>query len=772
MIDWNAFYKAIGIAENILDPSYYHILDLDVKDCDRLKVERALTDKKRQLRQSIPSPEFIAPMLLFEKEVLQKAAEVLGDDTQRAAYNEQLMTRQREIESKNFKKQKLIADVRDAIAEAVDEKGMLGGVERYLLEEKLRLLEVQEHNIKQILARIPEPSDTPVFDQQRLLMFFAGAVQLSINNQTLGALEEKNLMQLAQRLGLDDMQARLIIDQQLAQLTARREGVKQGGVSDIILERPIRLEEPPVTEKQEPVIKKSERPKTVVLPPEDIEEAVEKMQRVTVEKVLQFVVPIFAIAVFIATVFFLNAMNQKRNAVPDSQALLPAVKPKEPVDKPAVEKQTSATKVKKTQQQPRKNDNQKVAKPEVPQITELAGDLYTYQLCESDTSADAMLADSAVLMMAVCERAFDFKGLPGKYSRDLKEMTSDTKNRIDNVLALADELGGKVDIDDMKEEIVLLRLDELKRILHSDREQDRHYAIGRLALIRHPQAYEIALEALEDKSISDKSRTVINGLLAVCAQSGSPGVAHKLAEMMERAGRPKAFQIEMTLMNMTGIVPMGRGVLALKNTLQQRRDASAWWQSQVWSWQGGNSNGESDVRRHPFEKTLELAAIVATLTRQAAATLSDESFADDETYIRRLRLKYGFDCPDIDQLKHSPAAATGFLADVIEQLTRQHAPDAVKTDTAALNRKVHLLLSDSDVQTAVVNLSAVIDCLGTLAEAEDVKGQYRQLASDLRQSFQAEMESSEDDWSEFRTACYHAVRHWDLLLQIKENSGR
>lgn len=765
MIDYHVFYKAIGIAENIIDPSYYHILGLDWQGCDRQAVQRAFAEKQRQLRQSIPSPEFIMPMLQFESQVLEKAAEVLSDETQRAAYNQQLMERQREIESKNQKKQKLIEDVRAAVAEAVDEKGMLGGVERYLLEEKLRLLEVQEHNIKQILARIPEPSDVPVFDQQRLLMFFAGAVQLSITENTLGRQEEEHLIDLAHRLGVQEPQARSIIDQQLKQLAAHREGVVCEG---IVLERPIRMDDAtPPKPREERSVEQQAPAAPVEMPPENIEQTVGQMRRVTLDGVLQWIVPILSIAVFILTVFFLNAMSRKRNAVPDARDLLPEVQPSEPTVKPAEKKQTIPAQAPERSRSEKTSPPQPASvSPEVPQVESLSRQ-ETYELCSGQASDDAILADCVMLMMAICRRASDFQAVPDRISSDLRKVSSSVTERIEIIQTLADEQGVKVRAENARQETVLLRLDELKKILHSDSESARHYAIRRLASMKHLQVYNTALEALEDTTINTKSQTVTLGLLAICAQSNSPSVADKLAEMIARATQQKAFLIERTLMEMTGISPAGRGGLSLKNTLQQRQDAAARWRDQLWSWTPPQPAEQSTKQVYSFEQTLLLEAMIAHFARQAADLLSGDNLADDEVFLQRLRFKYGFDHPDLDRLKLSPAAATDFLAEAVEQLMRQRSPNDAAGHAAALDQKVHLLACSSDLQIAAVNLSAVIDSLAILAETADTQGRYRQLLTQFRETYQTEKENARGDDCRLRVVLEHTVRFWDLLLQVQ-----
>ncbi|MHC4553220.1 MAG: hypothetical protein ACYSUT_10740 [Planctomycetota bacterium] len=748
MMDWNVFYRAIGIAEDIIEPSHYHILGLEARDCDRDKVEKALADRKRELRQSIPSPEFVTLVIQFEKEVLEPAAEVLADDEKRSAYNKELLSRQREVEIHNRKKQKLVDDVREAIAEVVDEKGCLGGVERYLLEEKLRLLEVQEHNIKQILARIPEPADTPFFDQQRLLMFFAGAVQLSIKDDVLGTAEEQTLTQLAARLGLDTMQARLIIDQQLAQLTARRQGAPDdgGNIDGIILEKPIRMDGEPQEEPKEepaPAPKKRRKPKKQPVPPEDIHEVVEDMHRITSEKVFQVVMPIMAILVFIAVVYFLNAMVQKRRAVPDMSSILPVnlpeTKPQQPaadgkeLSKPAVEPSPAAVPTSPQE-------------PQIVQITQFDSDIQkTEFLPSSSRTPQQLLDDIAELMLEIRNKAADF--------RQVRRIS------LDRIFGTIDEIR----LDEIQQELNQLRIDELKAILSSEQQADRLYAVTRLGSMRQMPAYEILLEALGDRVVTGGNRVMVPRILAELAQSDSNHVAHKLAEIMERTGRQTAFQIQMALMTMTQI----DGTLPLKNTIQQRKAASQWWQANLWNWDSSFTPAKMPPVPQELLAPIQQTATIAQSARQAADILSPADLADDEEFTQRLEFKYGFNAPGLKLLKHSPAAAAGLLADALDQLARTDQATAVQADMVMLDRRRTTLRSEGDLQTAAVNMAAANGCLVIMAAQADTKGQYRQLLEGFRQAYQLTVLETDSPASALRNECYLNVLYWDLLLDIR-----
>lgn len=757
-MDWSVFYRAIGIAENIIEPSYYHVLGLTARDCDREKVEKALSDRKRELRQSIPSPEFITLVLQFEKDVLETAAAVLADDEKRAAYNKDLLVRQREIELHNRRKQKLVDDVRTAIAEAVDEKGCLGGVERYLLEEKLRLIEVQEHNIRQILARIPEPAQTPIFDQQRLLMFFAGAVQLSIKDDILGTTEERTLNELAARLGLDAMQARLIVDQQLAQLTARRQGAKTQNVG-IVLEKPIRFDEPPEQVPLEtplpapPKRTKHKKHKTETPTPEDIHEVVEQMHGWSLDRLLRIVAPVLAILIFIAMVIFLNAMVRKRNAVPDMRDILPVDQPSPTRANPAAQLAAPQPQV----SQPAKSAVPTVkVVPDVPQILTFDSQWLNYNQLKPSSSltTDQLLADTAEWMRRIRRSAAGFQ---------------QARNKLPNVSSVA---AAAIDLESLQQERLGLRLETLKEMLYSDSEADRLHAAVRLGSIHQRPAYDILLEALEDRTITSGSHGVVTAILGQLRQSSSTHVAHRLAQMMERTGRQTAFQIETTLIGMTDITPEATGILPLKNTIKQRQAASQWWQAKLWEWNGASAADSLPPIPESVTKTLELSATIAQLALQTADTLSAAGLTDDEQLTRRLEYKYGFEAPNLALLKQSPAVAVDFLAESLEALVRADADAAIRADAVSLNRQIALLTADGDLQTAVVQMAAANDYLAILAAYADEKGQYRQLLNGFRQANELKKLEVDTALANLRNECRLHALYWDLLLEIQQKGQK
>jgi len=141
------FYRMLGIAEHIIDPSFYHLLGLDRKNCSRETVMAALLARKNELRQNAPGREFVPQIVEFEKEYLEPAAKVLADDVKRAKYDKVLAARWHKIKHETDKRARLVGAVRLAITNAIDSKGALSTSGKESLGKKLKTLGVEEHNV-------------------------------------------------------------------------------------------------------------------------------------------------------------------------------------------------------------------------------------------------------------------------------------------------------------------------------------------------------------------------------------------------------------------------------------------------------------------------------------------------------------------------------------------------------------------------------------------------------------------------------------------------
>jgi hypothetical protein len=232
MIEWNIFYKMLGIPEDITEPTYYDLLGLHPKTCSAELVDRMLHKQKSRLRQNIPGPQFIPLVLKFEKEKLERAAEVLRDPQIREKYNKYLRQkahiRKRE-KQKGIAKQRLLNHARDIVNSLLGPDKTLDDSRRPILIARLKDLGINESRINSLLERIPRPAEAAAKSGDEAMEYFTAAVDLAIGGNLLTPDAELKIIELAKKLNIDKAQAINKIDQTLKERNAQR------GESDVSL---------------------------------------------------------------------------------------------------------------------------------------------------------------------------------------------------------------------------------------------------------------------------------------------------------------------------------------------------------------------------------------------------------------------------------------------------------------------------------------------------------------------------------------------------------
>jgi hypothetical protein len=212
MTELRMFYRMLGIAENIIEPSFYHLLNIDRKDCSFKTVRAALLARKNELRQNAPGPEFVPQIIEFEKEHLEPAAKVLADEARRAQYDKVIAKRWRRYRNETDKRASLVGAVRLSITNAIDAQGALSTHGKVALGKELESLGVEEHNVVAILARIPSPLFETGEQTAINVEFFAGSVELAADEGELDENAKTKLYALADRLNIDKDKAGAAID--------------------------------------------------------------------------------------------------------------------------------------------------------------------------------------------------------------------------------------------------------------------------------------------------------------------------------------------------------------------------------------------------------------------------------------------------------------------------------------------------------------------------------------------------------------------------------
>ncbi len=225
MIEWNLFYKMLGIPEEVTEPTLYDLLGLNPETCSAELVDHMLHIQKNRLRQNIPGPQFIPLILSFERRKLERAAAVLREPRTRQKYREYLQRQasQRRRESqKERARQRLLWKARDIVNSLLNPDKTLDDSERPILAARLRELGVGDHRIDSFLRRIPRPTGEPARPDDQAMEYFITAVDLAIGGSLLTPDAERTIMELARKLNINDAQAVKTIDQELARKNARR----------------------------------------------------------------------------------------------------------------------------------------------------------------------------------------------------------------------------------------------------------------------------------------------------------------------------------------------------------------------------------------------------------------------------------------------------------------------------------------------------------------------------------------------------------------------
>jgi len=211
-------YRLLGIPENDAEPTVYQLLGIEPGAHSAEAVDRALNERKKRLRQSIPGPQFIPMIALFEKE-LDKAAALLLDSRKRTAYDRKLAAEAQDEKArqKSERRQKLIHSVRRVMRRAMNPDGTLDEARRPAVAAELRKLGLRKANIAKLLADIPLPA-TLVPTQAagptpEVLEYFAATVDKWIAAGPIGPAEEQQLVSLAEKLGIPRDAALAAIDQ-------------------------------------------------------------------------------------------------------------------------------------------------------------------------------------------------------------------------------------------------------------------------------------------------------------------------------------------------------------------------------------------------------------------------------------------------------------------------------------------------------------------------------------------------------------------------------
>ena len=774
MSDLSVFYRMLGIAEHIIDPSYYHILGIERKGCNAQVVRDALLERKRELRENIPGPQFVPMVLKFETEQLDVAAAVLADDEKRKAYDKQLMIKQKKIQRKS----RQIEAVRALIAEVVFDDGTIDGQGRLILAEKLRRLKVQEHNITAILGRIPMREVAVDTELGSYSEFFVGAIALAVSEGDVDREDRGKLLELARRLGIDEKMAAETLEKVAGPLMVRKEKTVSPTSYGVELEKNVlddtaasigaKVEGEPIPMRE--LIDESEQKSAAKSEKEPEEELVfQKQDDEGFEwgPVFNFAVPFAAVIILTAVIILIG--GKKDNA--DEEKLYEPVEVEQPVEKKlpvdvrhkptgrADDQVPAGADDKQTDQKSASFDRAKqikvVAGEDIKRLTEKFGRRY------DDTE---VFADAAFTMVLCCERA-----------TRLVSGGSGWEFAIDRMLG--DDLFGPMEgwvVDDFLDagdgEVDHLRLTRLAGDLRSSDKLVRYRAIDKLAADGSSEALEVLL-GKEEGDMGVRKLTVSRRLRAL-RETRDIEVARAIAFRI--ATEPKAVtahQMFLSLMDMTGIEPTGSGILKARNDEAGRNTCSNWWIDTL-------SNRAVETKREVVNETLSEKVLFATDCGKMLAVgthylvLAAEEIAvllqDDEDW-QNEAIKFGGTVEPRRNAEGRFEAAAAKFVEAVAMAVRSRRDlgwSMIAVETAEIERRARLIACDRGLQRAAVNIESAGRMLAVLAGVMDEAGEFGEAIEGVQAERMVSARTFENVLDELRYHGLYNVRLMDVVIEI------
>ncbi|MCF7954345.1 MAG: hypothetical protein K9M75_00950, partial [Phycisphaerae bacterium] len=652
MTELRMFYRMLGIAENIIAPSFYHLLGIDRKDCNVQTVRAALLARKNELRQNAPGPEFVPQIIEFEKEHLEPAAKVLADDVKRAKYDKVIARRWHKLKDEMGKRARLVGAVRLAITNAIDAQGALSTHGKEVLGKELGALGVEEHNVAAILARIPSPLFETGEHSAINVDFFAGSVELAADEGGLDENAKTKLYALADRLNIDKDKAGAAIDEAASkdgfriqkryldeeEALKKAEGLDGGveSVDDAGDARKIKLVNDVLNDEQEDV--------------EDVDDAVNQseaayaaMERRWLQedensgKAFKYIVIVIGLIVLGGLAYLLMTQGSgdveddepagvksseglpgehgsvKEGAGDQSDARVDKAVPIDPLDELRGDS-GGAESGYGVDDGAGEYVSREVRQVSV-QLSDAAKALVVKDFAELPT--DELLSDTVVAMAAICGRASVLGWQSRLWNAELIEMLtgSDAAEVIAERVVFADGEEGP------DEEVY----EQIENDMSSGDKHVRNYAIERLKNDGRRRAVEMLL----GKPVTGLSGTKqnISRRLRALRQINKTYIAWELADRIGVCSRgATAHYICLALIDMTGITPTKEGALPAKNEMSQREACSAWWQKALEGWKVDESLAVESVVDEELAGEISrpgrLVAAAAYYCRAAAGELS------------------------------------------------------------------------------------------------------------------------------------------------------
>ena len=216
-------YRLLGVADRGCEPTHYELLGLSPARCTAVDVEHRVNECRKRLRQSIPGPQFIPIIALWEQD-LEQAAQALVDPRRRERYDSQRAPKDVSPNRASAAVPERVdpTAVRKTIESAVGSGGTLGDADRSTLADRLREIQVPEESIKSSIAEIPRPLVMVPGVDATTMAFYGRAIDLCLQDGWLLERDYESLLAVAERIGVRRQAAEAAIQQHCAAKGARR----------------------------------------------------------------------------------------------------------------------------------------------------------------------------------------------------------------------------------------------------------------------------------------------------------------------------------------------------------------------------------------------------------------------------------------------------------------------------------------------------------------------------------------------------------------------
>jgi len=730
MIEWTVFYRLLGLSEEFDEPSYYQLLGVDPHNCQEDKVDHALMERKKTLRQNLPSPHFIPLVLKFETEQLDPAAAVLKDAAQRAEYDQELIKRalERGSEKEKNHRRKVIKAGRKLVMAAIDKNGTLDESRRPVLARKLSQLSLSGGDIRVLFAGIPTSEEEEIPSQEEEIDFFVHSVELAVSEGFLTRKDEKHLLELADSLQVPMEAVEEIIEEQLGRYNARR--TEPGGK-------------------------------------EDNDKEQEESERAWLW-VVTGVVILIAVGLLILVFSRTGSRGDKKDETPLSES---AAEPEDIIHSGQIEEKKFSSRLPESKPAKKESVSVKVSD-------------YVRYVRSSYSVADEVsyvLADMVLTMLAGCERVARFVDYRDNRYRALVDqfITGDHPERIERIMEEGGSLFAEFSLPVTPPQTDFQKLDKLQKELTEEKDKVKRYrVIDRLRFDNSFRAAEILLEYLDEER--ELEQVMVCRVLRGLREMDDPRIPEKLIEIMGRRRKwAVVHPIVQTLIYMNGLegnTPDDcEGILPFSYTRNQVKQSVLWWEEFYARQRSGlvRSYGLDSSKKKPRdsmgqreERWLKLTLMVVYYADQMSGLLKRFDWGEIAGQSEDEEIFFSGQQRDVS------GQLTASLEKVVDEclrLVRKHPKGkqhSVEIDMIEWRRQSGMLLSDNTEEKVRHSLQITGELLNMLArfmgagtEAEKMRDRI------LRQD--DKVGGNKSDLLKLREGFYVNLALWDLLTQLK-----